>query len=498
MPEPEPAMRPVVEMRGIVKTFGSTQALRGVDFMVMPGEIHALLGRNGAGKSTLVSTLSGITPADSGVIRIGERTVVAAGVDYATTIRDGIAHVQQTPQLFDLLSVAENLLLEHGGMRNRSGFVSRRRMMDAAQEMLRDWRMDLRPDALAGELDAGSRQLLEIMKALFRGVPVIILDEPTAALSSGEKHMLFQHVRALRERGVSFVYISHHLSEVFDVADCVTVLRDGVVVRARDPVGNLDLETLAGLMMGEKTVRSSRHDYTRRGEPALMTARELRIRPPSPDTVGFQLWPGEIVALAGPVGGGKESLALALAGQQPAERSGTPRTDVAPASIGFVPNDRHASGYVGMLGIRENIAIGGLDVLSRSSGFIDGREEVRLARSLSTQTSVVASSLDQPVGQLSGGNQQKVVFARALCRDPKVMVAMSPTRGVDVGAKEQLYALLRDMARRGLGVIVVSDEEDEIEQLANRVVILSDGRIVDELTGDYRMQDLVLHMEGSA
>jgi ABC-type sugar transport system ATPase subunit len=488
--------KPIVAMRNITKTFGSTRALSGVDFTVMPSEVHALLGRNGAGKSTLVSALSGFTPADSGSIRIADTTIEATGKNYVAAIRDVMGHVQQTPRLFDQLTVAENLFVENPIVRNRFGFVSRKTMFARAGDVLRQWNMDIKPTALAGELDAGSRQLLEIMKALSRGVPVMILDEPTAALNNAEKRNLFGHVKALKSQGVSFVYISHHLDEVFEVADTVTILRDGQVVRAREPVANLDVETIANLMMGEKTERSVRKDHTNFQGQILLKASGLCINGFPDSSINFDLKPGEIVALAGPVGSGKEALAMALAGQEKTI-AGTMTTERANfPDIGFVPNDRHISGYIGLLGVRENVSAGGLDILSRHLGFIDGKQEQAHVGSLVSQTNVITSSIEKPVSQLSGGNQQKVVFARSLCRDPEVIVAMSPTRGVDVGAKEQLYALLRNLASEGRGIVVVSDEEDEIEQLANRVVIVFEGKVVDQLVGDYSMKDLILHMEG--
>src|SRR5579863_2111176 len=298
--------RPIVEMNAIAKTFGSTRALRGVDFSVMHGEVHALLGRNGAGKSTLVSALSGFTPADSGTIRIADTTIVANGQNYAAAIRGVMAHVQQTPRLYDLLTVAENLFFEDPAVRNRLGFVSHGRMMARAAALLDEWNMDIRPNALAGVLGAGSRQLLEIMKALGRGVPVMILDEPTAALSNAEKRILFDHVKALKSAGVSFVYISHHLDEIFEVADTVTILRDGLVVKAREPVGDLDIETIANIMMGEKTARSAREDHTSRQSDILLRAEGVGLAGFPDSAIDFHMRPGEIVALAGPVGGGKE------------------------------------------------------------------------------------------------------------------------------------------------------------------------------------------------
>ena len=478
--------RPIVEMRNIAKTFGSTRALRGVDFTLMRGEVHALLGRNGAGKSTLVSTMSGFTPADSGTIRIGDTKVTANTQSYAAKIREGIAHVQQTPQLFNLLTVAENLFLENSKVRGKFGTVSHARTLALAEELLGTWAIDIRADALVAELDAGTRQLLEIIKALSRGVPVMILDEPTAALSNAEKKILFEQVRALKAQGVSFIYISHHLDEIFEIADVVTILR----------VDSLDVDTIADLMMGKKTVRSVREDYTRDKQPSLIQAKGIRIGPRSENIIDFEVRAGEIVALAGPVGGGKEALAMILAGQRKPEQGqiSNPRGPL--PKIGLVPTDRHESGYVGLLGVRENVVIGGLDILSNRFGFISKRRETAHVERLAQQTHVVASSLEQPVSQLSGGNQQKVVFARALCRAPEIVVALSPTRGVDVGAKEQLYALLRGLACEGLGVVVVSDEEDEIAQLANRVVIVFDDEVKDQLVGDYTIKDLILRMEG--
>lgn len=488
--------RPIVEMRNITKTFGSTRALRGVDFTVMRGEVHALLGRNGAGKSTLVSTMSGFTPADSGTIQVAETKVTANGQCYSASIRKAIGHVQQTPQLFNLLSVAENLFLENPVVRGRFGLVSQERTIKLAKELLSSWNIDIRADALVAELDAGTRQLLEIIKALSRGVPVMILDEPTAALSNAEKRILFEHVRALKSQGVSFIYISHHLDEIFEIADTVTILRDGQVVKAREPVAGLDVESIADLMMGKKTVRSTREDHVKSHMPSLLEAKQIRIDQRAAHDINFEVKAGEIVALAGPVGGGKEALAMILAGQQIPASGKVLSPQGGMPTIGLVPTDRHVSGYVGLLGVRENIVIGGLDILSNRFGFIDRNKEAAHVGQLAQQTHVVASSLEQPVSQLSGGNQQKVVFARALCRNPEVIIAMSPTRGVDVGAKEQLYALLRNLAKEGLGVIIVSDEEDEVAQLANRVVIVFEGQVMDELSGDYTIKDLVLRMEG--
>lgn len=488
----------IVSMRNIQKRFGSTYALRGVDLTVKKGEVHALLGRNGAGKSTLVSALSGFIPADEGSINVDGIEIHADGQEYAAIIREKVAHVQQTPRLFNLLTVAENLLLENPDVRNRFGFVDQKKSVEKAKELISAWNLDFDLEGLAGALSAEARQLLEIMKALGRGVPIIILDEPTAALTNSEKALLYENVKRLKNQGVSFIYISHHLDEVFEVADTVTILRDGEVVLPSEPVANLDIKTIANLMVGEDVVKSARSDMSKRSEEPVLRVQDLRLSPHAPGSISFSVYPGEIVALAGPVGAGKELLAEIVAGVAKAASGEIIGQGGKAPTTGYVPTDRHESGYVGILSIRENITAGGLEVLSDAMGFIKSKAEKVFTNDLSARTNVLATSNEQTVAQLSGGNQQKVVFARALCRSPQLVVALSPTRGVDVGAKEQLYELLRKLAADGIGILVVSDEHEEIDQIANRVLVVFDNEIVAELNGKYSIEDLVLKMEGVA
>jgi len=487
----------VVEMQDIRKTFGPTRALQGVDLTVMKGEVHALLGRNGAGKSTLVSALSGFVPCDSGTIRVGDLEIQTDGTEYAARIRSRVAHVQQTPRLFDLLTVAENLFIGNTGVQNRWGFIDHEEVVRRATKLIAEWKIDIAADAPVATLSAESRQLLEIVKALARGVPIIILDEPTAALSQAEKEILYSHVRNLKTKGVSFIYISHHLEEVFEVADVVTILRDGNVVLSREATEKLDIARIANLMVGEEVVRSTRKDTAHKEAKPVLQVTDLQIDSTNDPKISFDVKPGEIIALGGPVGSGKEDLGMIIAGHMK-PRSGSVVTDGGGARMlpGYVPSDRHQDGYVGILSIRENITLGGLDVLTNSFGFVDGKREAERVTELMKSTDVIASSSAQAAMHLSGGNQQKVVFARALCRNPNVLVALSPTRGVDVGAKEQLYELLRSLAAKGLGVIVVSDEHEEIDQIANRVLIIYENGVAATLEGDYSIEDLVIKMEG--
>lgn len=485
----------VIAMRDIRKTFGPTQALRGVDLTIRRGEVHALLGRNGAGKSTLVSALSGFVPSDSGTITLGNMTIETGQGEYAARIREHVAHVQQTPRLFNYLTVAENLFIQNEDVQNRWGLIRYGEMLRRARGLIAAWRIPIDPQAIVATLSAESRQLLEIVKALARGVPIIILDEPTAALSNAEKEILYSHVNSLKDRGVSFVYISHHLEEVFEVADVVTILRDGQVVLAGEPVKNLDTGKIANLMVGSSVQRSSRVDHRQDDAGMALTVSDIKLHDETDPSISFSVSPGEILALAGPVGAGKEDLAMIIAGQKK-PFSGDLVFPVGQERPGYVPSDRHQDGYVGILSIRENIALGGLDVLTTSLGFVDHNAENQRVDDLMKSTDVIASSSSQAAMHLSGGNQQKVVFARALCHNPSVLVALSPTRGVDVGAKEQLYKLLRDLAQKGLGVVVVSDEHEEIDQIANRVLIIHDNGIVATLKDAYSIEDLVLKMEG--
>lgn len=484
----------VIEMRNIKKTFGPTQALKGVDLIVKKGEVHALLGRNGAGKSTLVSALSGFVPSDSGTIRVGDVEVETGKGEYADLLRAKVAHVQQTPRIFDLLTVAENLFIDNENVQNKWGFIKQKEIFRQAEKLTTDWKIPINVNDLAGTLSAESRQLLEIVKALARGVPIIILDEPTAALSNAEKDILYSHVKKLKKKNVSFVYISHHLDEVFDIADVVTILRDGEVVLSREPIENLDISRIANLMVGEKVVRSSRVNYAKEGKSAVLDLQDIQIGSPNDPRISFQVKPGEIVALGGPVGSGKEDIGMIIAGQK-RPFSGSVKT-LDNNRPGYVPTDRHQSGYVGMLTIRENIGLGGLDVITNNLGFVKSEAEEDLIRQLIQSTDVIASSPEQAVMHLSGGNQQKVVFARALSRSPQVLVALSPTRGVDVGAKEQLYELLRKLAQTGIGIVIVSDEHEEIDQIANRVIIVFENKVVATLEGEYKIEDLVVKMEG--
>jgi len=277
----------------------------------------------------------------------------------------------------------------------------------------------------------------------------------------------------------------------------VTILRDGNVVLSREATEKLDIARIANLMVGEEVVRSTRKDTAHKEAKPVLQVTDLQIDSTNDPKISFDVKPGEIIALGGPVGSGKEDLGMIIAGHMK-PRSGSVVTDGGGARMlpGYVPSDRHQDGYVGILSIRENITLGGLDVLTNSFGFVDGKREAERVTELMKSTDVIASSSAQAAMHLSGGNQQKVVFARALCRNPNVLVALSPTRGVDVGAKEQLYELLRSLAAKGLGVIVVSDEHEEIDQIANRVLIIYENGVAATLEGDYSIEDLVIKMEG--
>jgi ABC-type sugar transport system ATPase subunit len=495
----------VLDVHDVSKTFGVTRALSGVSLDIRRGEVHGILGRNGAGKSTLVSALSGLVRPDSGTITIdGAQAYGPNGGD--SSLFESVAMVHQTPALVDSLSVAENLHLEPSRLSGRSGFIRWKTINDHAADLLDQWHLQLDPRQPVSGLGPAERHMLAIARAMARAATVIILDEPTAALPAAEINQLFGKLRELRDQGMAFIYISHHLEEVVSVCDRATVLRDGRVVATRDQ-GDLDIVDLVGLVAGRQlaAIERTSNATTEKTEPLL---RVNNARPiPASTGVSFELRGGEVLALTGLLGSGAEKLAEIIAGAT-VPYSGQvvfldrpirfgDRTANVECGIGYVPADRHADGYVGILSVRENTSLSAMRKVTGAWGFVDSKREVRLADSAIADYGIKVSNREQAVESLSGGNQQKVVIARALATDPKLLIAVHPTRGVDVGAKESIYTLLRAFAAEGNAILLVTDELAEVDALANRVIVMRRGDAVatfDEWSHD----DLLLSMEGTA
>jgi simple sugar transport system ATP-binding protein len=513
------AATPVASAAGIHKRFGGTRALRGVGLDLYPGRCLGLVGRNGAGKSTMVSILSGVTAPDEGEVLFDGQPAPSLG-DIAAW-RRRIATVFQHSMVVPGLTVAENVFLGRQPRRG-PGFVDWRRMRDQARKVMAEWGFDVDADTPCASLTVEQRQVVEITRALAAGTRCLLLDEPTAALERGAVQRLFDHIRQLRAAGVAIMYISHHLEEVFEICTDVAVLRDGELVLAA-PLAEVTKEGMVAAMVGGIT----RDHHPERPGPEVPAASGRRRRAAPPDLVvsgvslrspGVSLYGvsitvrgGERVGITGLRGSGATTLARIVAGAaapdagqvrlcypgggdrvlRPGDRAGALR-----AGIGYIPEDRQAEGFVPLLGAAENIAMTITERITRAGLVSPKRREERVAP-LARRLSLVAAGLGQPVRELSGGNQQKVTVARALASDPALIVAITPTRGVDVASKELLLAELDRITRQtGASLMLASDELDDLT-ICDRVLVLVRGEIFTEFTEPpYDREALIAATEG--
>jgi simple sugar transport system ATP-binding protein len=504
---------PVVEAIGVSKHFGSTQALLNVDIALQPGRCLGLVGRNGAGKSSLVSILSGLVAADAGEVRFdGEPAPPLADI---SSWRNRISTVFQHSMVVPQLTVAENVFL-HGQPRHH-GVVDWRAMRAQTRRVLREWDFDVDPNAECVTLTVEQRQIVEIAGALARGTRILLLDEPTAALEREGVRRLFERVRALAAGGVAVLYISHHLEEVFEICDDVVVLRDGEVVLT-SPTPTLTRDQLVSAMVGKVAVAaltparaaspaSTRPRQTHSEERLVVRDIVARSGRGSLHGTSLVVRAGERVGLTGLLGAGVATLGRVIVGAH-GYQSGTIHFDGRPlppgrpdaslaAGIGYIPEDRRLEGFVGLLGISENMTMSIATRLAGRLGILTPSRRTQAARPLAEQLSLVSRGLEQPVDELSGGNQQKVTVARALASEPKLIVAITPTRGVDVAAKELLLGALADGTRAlGASLLLASDEFDDL-QICDRVIVLVRGQVFTEFTEPpYDNEELIAATEG--
>ncbi|MBN6037185.1 sugar ABC transporter ATP-binding protein [Amycolatopsis sp. 195334CR] len=492
---------PVASVLGVGKRYGPTVALHDVSLTVRPGESHALVGRNGAGKSTLVSILTGLSKPDTGAVGFGGEP--APPVADREAWRARVACVYQHSTVIPHLTVAENLFLN----RQPTGrfVISWAKLRRQAAELLESWRVSVDPDLTAGELSVEDRQLVEIARALSYGARFIVLDEPTAQLDSQAIDRLFVRMRELQDGGVTFLYISHHLQEVHEVCQAVTVLRDARHVLTA-PVDRLSRAELIDAMTGEEGGLSVADGAARDPLPEG-TALALEVDGLSGDSfedVSFGLRRGEVLGLAGSNASGKHQVAETVYGlRAPAAGSvrvagkPLPAGDVAAAlaaGIGCVPRDRHHQGLVLGLSVADNATMTVLDRLGRAGTAPPAVRRTATEKSI-VDYRVVAAGPDQPVADLSGGNQQKVVLARAMATDPAVLVLINPTAGVDVKSKEALLAVVDRVRADGKAVLIVSDELDDLRP-SDRVLVLRAGRLVAEHQAGWSDGELVADIEG--
>ena len=504
----------LVEMTGVEKRFGTTRALHDVGLSLSAGQCLGLVGRNGAGKSTIVSILSGLLEPDAGQIRFGGAPAPRVG-DIARW-REWIATVFQHSMIVPDLSVAENVFL--GGT---SPLVSWRELRARTRDIMREWGFDIAAEALCRDLSVEQRQIVEIARALARGARCVLLDEPTAALERDAVRRLFERVRQLTAGGVAVLYISHHLEEVFDICQDVAVLRDGEMVLTAQ-TSELTRDDLVAAMVGGAQVKAAASAGQR--EPRILQGREhgtvkkddavlLAVENLTSDSAGGRLSgvsltvrAGEVVGVTGLLSAGVATIGRTIAGAEP--RTGgevrlrgslvpSGRRDVAQhAGIGYIPEDRRAEGFIAHLGVAENTTMTITDRLAGRLGLLRPASRAAAAAPLTAKLSLVASGPGQPVAELSGGNQQKVTVARTLAHDPALIVAITPTRGVDVASKALLLDSLAGVAAGGAGVLLCSDELSDLV-ICDRVIVLVRGEVFAEFTEPpFDRDELIVATEG--
>lgn len=472
-----------VRMQGISKQFPGVVALDDVTFEASAGEVHCLLGHNGAGKSTLMKVLSGVETADSGTITVDQQPVSIRNPQQARDL--GIRTIFQELSLAPALTVAENIYLEKLP-RGPLGLIDRRRLNRQATEVLDMLGADLRPDELVSALSVAEAQMVEIARAIAFKARVIVMDEPTASLSARETENLFRMVRRLKGEGLAIVYISHRMEEIQQIGDTITVLRDGKLVKTL-PAKGASTEQVVELMLGA-SLEDQFPDPVETRDETVIEVRDLSL-PPLFEDVSFTLHRQEILGITGQVGAGVLELAHSLFGNGPSpegtvtvygKRLAHSPLAAIRAGIGFIPEDRRQAGLVLKHTIRENMSLPSLPFIS-SAGWLDLRRERTSMSELSKKVQMQMASLEQPAGQLSGGNQQKVVVAKWLANRSKILMFAEPTRGVDVGARAEIYKLIHEQVEGGASVILFSSDLQEVIGMCDRVLVMRAGKVVAEV-----------------
>ena len=480
---------------GIAKSYGLVRALRGVELELRAGEVTALMGENGAGKSTLLKILNGDFKPDEGVLLIdGEPAVFSDPTDARAA---GLRVIPQEPEIVMAVSVAENIFI---GALGKIGY-SRRKLLQRTRDELKRWGFDrvIRADTLGSDLSPAQRQIVEIMRAVVSRPRIICFDEPTSSLGDDEVSLLFTLIRQLQSEGVAIAYVSHRMGEIFELADHITVLRDGAFVGTK-PVAETNHAELVRMMVGRDLTQFFHREPAPLGDAVL----ELRnVGNQFVEGICLRVRAGEVVGIAGLVGAGRSELMKTIAGDYIATTGEivicgrvtriTQPADSIRAGIGFAPEERKAEALLLQRSVRDNAALVVLRSLSRWI-FVDRRAERALAEKFITKLHIRTPSGDETVGKLSGGNQQKVVLARWLATSPKLLLLDEPTRGIDVGAKSEIYGIIDQLAHQGVAVIVVSSELPEVLGVSDRIYVMSKGRIAGELSRAEATEERILSL----
>ncbi len=483
----------LLEMKNIHKRFPGVYALRDVSFQLHRGEVHALLGENGAGKSTLIKVLGGIYEKDEGEIIIEGKPFAHITVEGARN--HGISIIHQELMLVPHLTVAENIFL--GREAGKGPFVNHDQTVTEAQRSLADLGLNLSPTALVADLNLAQQQMVEIVKAVSFNAKIIVMDEPTSSLSDKEVDILFENVRKLKKKGIGIIYISHRMSELQQIADRVTVLRDGEYVATCD-VKNTPNDKLVSLMVG----RQLNNYYTRTYNDCLETVLKIdRLNTDRVHDISFDLKKGEILGFAGLIGAGRSETMQAIFGLDTvqsgsvkllgAELAGKKASEILEAGIGLVSEDRKAEGIFPSMTIKFNITLKVLKDFIRGVG-LNQEKEQEISNQYMSDLRVKAPSGDTLIGSLSGGNQQKVIIGSWLAANPKVLIMDEPTRGIDVGSKSEIYAIMNDLVKNGMAIIMVSSELPEVLNMSDRIVVMREGRISAILNHDEATQEKIM------
>jgi ribose transport system ATP-binding protein len=493
------AARPLLSLSGIEKSFPGVKALRGVSFDLMPGEVHALMGENGAGKSTLMKIITGVYQPDAGEMEVDGRLVSVPGPRAAQEL--GISIIHQELFLMNHLTAAQNIYIGREPRRGGGFFVNEGKMRADAAALFRRMKVDIDPDMEVGKLTVARQQLVEIAKALSFNSRVLIMDEPTSALNETEVDHLFAIIEDLKRQGVGVVYITHKMDEVKRIADRVTVMRDGQYIDTR-PAATTDMKTIISLMVGRELADSSRAEGQASSEEVLRVTglnRGKAIR-----DVSFSLKKGEILGFAGLMGAGRTEVARAIFGADPIDSGeitihgkmqaiATPK-DAVRLGLAYLSEDRKHFGLVTGMTVGDNITMASWPRFTRGRFFMDDQRLRSVSRDFVDRLKVKTPSVFQETRLLSGGNQQKVVIAKWLLRDCDILIFDEPTRGIDVGAKAEIYKLLQALAAQGKGIIVISSELPEVLRLSHRILVMCEGRITGELDGREATQEAIMHL----
>ncbi len=477
----------LIVLRKITKSFPGTVALDCVDFDLRAGEVHALVGENGAGKSTLIKIISGVYSRSS-----GEYLFEGRSVDYANprqAIDMGISVIYQELENMKQLSVAENIYLGRLPPHRLRGFIDFKGLLRKSQEVLAGLGLEINPKSMVGSLSIAEQQLVEIAKALSRQVKVIIMDEPTSYLNRTETEKLFLTIKTIRKQGVGVIYVSHRLREVLDLAGRITVLRDGRKIATVDDVQHIDEREMVKLIIGHDLANRQRSEPVQR--KAVLEVQNLSIDRRL-QSLSFKLHEGEVLGIAGLTGSGKDELIMSLVGLWPkssgrvvvrqTNRELNSPHDAVQNGVVYLSEERKTYSIFPALGCRENISPLWLFREYRRP-FLSKRREGELARKYVQLLSIKASSIEQKINSLSGGNQQKLIFARLLTIKPKILLLHDPTRGIDVGSKAEIYDIITELVSRGAAIILISSEMQEICNLTNRTIVLCKGKKVAEFVG---------------